>query len=102
MAESSISNMLREAAHEGDQDSQLKLHRKHIQAIWRHLARLEDAIAIDERDEIKISVGDASITLKKDGSISIKGKDITITGEGKVTVKAFSDVTIKGRKILQN
>jgi hypothetical protein len=99
---SDIANMIGEAAHEGDQDSQLKLHRKHIQAIWRHLKQLEDAIEIDEGHEIRISVGDASIILKKDGTIKIKGKDITIEGGGNIKVKAFNDITIKGQKILQN
>lgn len=102
MAASNIANMLREAAHESDQDGQIKLHRKHIQAIWRHLERLEQAIEIDDGDEIKISVGDASITMKKDGSITIKGGEITIDGSGHVKVKASRDLTLRGSKLLQN
>lgn len=53
-------------------------------------------------DQIQIGTGSASITLKKDGTIIIKGKDITISGSGKVNVKASSDVTIKGSQIKQN
>jgi type VI secretion system secreted protein VgrG len=37
--------------------------------------------------------------MKKDGTIQIKGKDITINGSGKVNVKASSDVVIKGSKV---
>jgi len=37
--------------------------------------------------------------MKKDGTIHIKGKDITIEGSGKISVKASSDVTVKGSKV---
>ena len=37
--------------------------------------------------------------MKKDGTIAIKGKDITIEGSGKISVKAASDVVIKGSKV---
>ena len=46
-----------------------------------------------------IKTGDASITMKKDGTIMIKGKDITIKGSGKINVKAVSDIVIKGSKV---
>jgi type VI secretion system secreted protein VgrG len=59
-------------------------------------------LVIDAGDSISITTGSASITMKKDGTITIKGKDITIEGSGKINVKASSDVVIKGSKILQN
>ena len=102
MLNSNISKMLIEAAHEGGQDSQIKLHRKHIQAIWRHLEKLEQAIEIDAGDAVTIAVGDASITLKKNGNILIKGGEITIQGSRRINVKASSDVTIKGSNIRDN
>jgi type VI secretion system secreted protein VgrG len=40
--------------------------------------------------------------MKKDGTIVIKGKDITVDGSGKINVKASSDIVMKGSKILQN
>jgi type VI secretion system secreted protein VgrG len=40
--------------------------------------------------------------MKKDGTIVVKGKDITIEGSGKINVKASSDIVMKGSKILQN
>ena len=40
--------------------------------------------------------------MKKDGTITIKGKDITIEGSGKINVKAGANVVMKGSKILQN
>jgi len=59
-------------------------------------------LVIDAGDSISIKTGSASITMKKDGTIVIKGKDITVEGSGKINVKASSDVVIKGSKILQN
>jgi len=40
--------------------------------------------------------------MKKDGTITIQGKDITIKGSGKIAVQASSDIVMKGQKILQN
>ncbi|GAB2882383.1 type VI secretion system spike protein VgrG1b [Uliginosibacterium flavum] len=59
-------------------------------------------LVINAGDSITIKTGSASITMKKDGTITIKGKDITLQGSGKVNVKASSDVIIKGSKVLQN
>ena len=59
-------------------------------------------LVIDAGDSVTIKTGSASIVMKKDGSISIRGKDITIDGSGAINVKASKNVVIKGRKILQN
>jgi type VI secretion system secreted protein VgrG len=59
-------------------------------------------LVIDAGDAITIKTGSASITMKKDGTITIKGKDITIEGSGKINAKASSDIVMKGSKILQN
>lgn len=57
---------------------------------------------LDAGDSITLKTGSASITMKKDGTIAIKGKDITINGSGKIGVKAGGDIVMKGSKILQN
>jgi type VI secretion system secreted protein VgrG len=59
-------------------------------------------LVIDAGDSISLKTGSASITMKKDGTIIIKGKDITVEGSGKINVKASSDIVMKGSKILQN
>ena len=59
-------------------------------------------LLIDAGDEIVLNTGSASISMKKNGEIVIKGKDITLKGSGKINIKASSDVTIKGSKIKQN
>jgi len=56
-------------------------------------------LVIDAGDSVTIKTGSASITMKKDGTITIKGKDITIEGSGKINVKASSDVVVKGSKV---
>jgi len=53
-------------------------------------------------DSITLTTGSASITMKKDGTITISGKDITIDGSGAINIKASKNVVIKGQKILQN
>ena len=59
-------------------------------------------LMVDAGDEILIKTGSASISMKKDGTITIKGKDITLDGSGKINIKASSDVVIKGSKVTQN
>jgi type VI secretion system secreted protein VgrG len=59
-------------------------------------------LAIDAGDQIVIKTGKASITMKKDGTIEISGKDITIKGSGQIDAKASKDMILKGKKILQN
>jgi type VI secretion system secreted protein VgrG len=54
---------------------------------------------IDAGESVTIKTGSASITMKKDGTITIKGKDITVDGSGKINVKASGDVVIKGSKV---
>jgi type VI secretion system secreted protein VgrG len=60
------------------------------------------SLLITAVDDITIKTGDASITMKKNGEITIKGKDLKLDGSGKINVKAASDVAIKGSKVLSN
>lgn len=57
---------------------------------------------LEAGDEITLKTGKASITMKKDGTIQIKGKDITIIGSGKINAKASGDMVLKGSKIAEN
>ncbi|MDH5326159.1 MAG: type VI secretion system tip protein VgrG [Gammaproteobacteria bacterium] len=49
---------------------------------------------IEIKDKLTIKVGKATLTLEKNGDVSLNGKKIQIKGSG--------DVIIKGKKILQN
>lgn len=53
-------------------------------------------------DEILLQTGKASILMKKNGDIQIKGKNITISGSGKINMKASGNMTLKGSKISEN
>ena len=64
--------------------------------------KVEKKLIVTVGESIMFKSGDASITLKKDGTITIKGKDITLEGSGKINVKASSDIVMKGSKIQQN
>jgi type VI secretion system secreted protein VgrG len=59
-------------------------------------------LTIEAGDQIVIKTGQASITMKKDGTIAIQGKDITIKGSGKIVVQASKDLVLKAQKILEN
>lgn len=63
---------------------------------------LPKKIILHAYDEIVIQTGDASIAMKKDGSISIKGYNLQIEGSKSVNVKASGDVILKGSKIKEN
>ncbi len=56
-------------------------------------------IVLTAGDEITLKCGDASISMKKDGTIVVKGKDLTLNGSGKINIKASGDVVIKGSKV---
>jgi type VI secretion system secreted protein VgrG len=59
-------------------------------------------LTIDAGEEILIKTGEAQLLMKKDGTIALKGKDISIEGSGKITAKASGDMTLKGSKIGHN
>ncbi|MGX8009536.1 type VI secretion system tip protein TssI/VgrG [Mesorhizobium sp. ORM8.1] len=59
-------------------------------------------LSIEAGDAIVIKCGSAAIGMKKDGTITIEGKNITIIGSGEIEVKASSNITMKGSKINQN
>jgi type VI secretion system secreted protein VgrG len=64
--------------------------------------KVSKKLLLDAGDEITLKSGDASITLKKDGTIILKGKDVSITASGKINAKASGDVIIKGSKVSKN
>src|SRR4051812_43612572 len=66
------------------------------------LFKVGKKLTVQAGEQITIETGSASITLKKDGTITIKGKDITLDGSGKINVKASGDVVMKGSKVTQN
>ena len=59
-------------------------------------------LTITAGDQIVIKTGQSSITMKKDGTITIAGKDITVNASGKIFEKATGNIVLKGQNILQN
>ncbi|MCL2724707.1 MAG: type VI secretion system tip protein VgrG [Polyangiaceae bacterium] len=53
-------------------------------------------------NQYTLTVGAASLTLKSNGSILLKGKDIQIEGSGNVTIKAGNQIKLKASKIGEN
>ncbi len=58
--------------------------------------------ALSAGDSIVLKTGSASISMKKNGDITIKGKNISVKGSGKINIKASSTVAIKGSKVTNN
>ena len=59
-------------------------------------------LLVTAADEIVLKSGKGSITIKKDGTITLKGKDVKIDASGKINGKASSDIVLKGSKVTQN
>ncbi len=57
------------------QAQELELHKKHIQALWRHIERLEDVIKITQ-DGVRIKVDRSEILILKNGGIILDGTRI--------------------------
>ena len=75
--------------------------RRHVRELWRHMQRLESVLS-HTQEELVLEIGDASLVMKKDGTIFIKGRDVSIKASGRAEIKAMSTLTLKGQKILEN
>ncbi len=58
--------------------------------------------SVEAGDEIHLKTGSAELKLESDGTITLKGADITIDGSGKIKLKAGGDLIIEASKIKQN
>jgi hypothetical protein len=56
-----------------------------------------------ESDAVRlIKVGDASLLMKKDGTIELRGKDMAIRASGQIEIKAGRELILKGSNIREN
>ena len=53
-------------------------------------------------DEIVLTTGKSSLTMKSDGTITLKGVDISIIADGEINTKSKKNTVMKGKKILKN
>ena len=63
--------------------------------------KIGKALVIEAKDSLVLKCGSAAVVLKKDGTITIEGKEITVNGS-KITLKSSGDIAMKGSKITQN
>lgn len=47
-------------------------------------------------DELNAKIGDAKLVIKKDGSVTLEAKDVTVKASGDLKMKAGGDVAIEG------
>lgn len=79
----------------------LRRYNQYIELLRDRIEQLEKHLSYSS-SELTIQHGSASITLKKDGSVKIKGTNIVIDASGNIEIKASRTVDIKGSKINQN
>jgi len=77
-----------------EKDLTEKVEGQHREEVTKDYMVKAKKIQLTADDEVSIKAGDAEITMKKNGDITIKGNKINIKGDG--------DVIIKGSKILGN
>jgi hypothetical protein len=83
------------------QAAQIEHLNKVVKLLWKEVEQLRQFISVGPNETV-VKCGDASIRLKKDGTIEIKGKDITVAGSGRVNVKSAGDLLFKGSKVQGN
>lgn len=66
------------------------------------ISKVGNTYSITAGDELNITVGKASLVMKKDGSIIINGHTFHLGTSGEQVFKADADITLKGQKILEN
>jgi type VI secretion system secreted protein VgrG len=59
-------------------------------------------LTIEAADEITLKTGQATLVMKKDGTIQINGMQITVVGSGQIGIKASGDLVLKGASIAAN
>ena len=67
-----------------------------------HSTNIGNTYTLEAGDEIILKTGKSSLTMKKDGTIVLQGKDIIVNGSGKIDMKAKKNFVQKGKKILEN
>jgi type VI secretion system secreted protein VgrG len=56
-------------------------------------------LTLEAGDCLEIVVGRASLIMKRDGTITLSGKDIQVSASGSVNIRSAGKVVIKGSKV---
>ena len=67
-----------------------------------HLKADTATATLDARGQIDVKVGDASMTLKKDGTMQMRCKDFKLQASGNIDLKASGSVKVKGASVELN
>jgi type VI secretion system secreted protein VgrG len=59
-------------------------------------------VVLEAREEIVLTAGQACITLRADGTITISGSEIALRSSGSVRIRASSDITLTGARLVGN
>jgi type VI secretion system secreted protein VgrG len=83
------------------QSSQIGLHKSTV--VGKDYSISSGAVySVDAKDEIHLTVGKASLTMKADGTIIVNGHTLSVGTTAEQTFKADGEITVKGKKILEN
>lgn len=85
----------------GDQTVRIG-HHQVVEVRHNQSLKVGHRVLVQAGDALELRCGQASIVLHKDGSIVLRGKDITIEGSGKVRVKDSAGAPVAGRQITEN
>jgi uncharacterized protein (DUF2345 family) len=84
------------------QEKQIEHLKEAVRILTRHVAQLEHVISASQH-QVVIKTGAASIVLKADGSIDLKGaRNLALETTGHITVKAGGRLILKGDTIQEN
>ncbi|SAK77955.1 Rhs element Vgr protein [Caballeronia temeraria] len=64
--------------------------------------KVTKTLIVDAGESLTLTSGDASISLKKDGTIAICGKNITLDASGKINIKGGSSIIMEASDITLN
>mgnify|MGYP000955016722 CR=1 FL=1 len=82
-------------------ERQIKLLTCAVLALTEEVQRLS-AIISGENATINFTTGSSSLQMRKDGTITLKGKDITLEATGRINVKSAGHLNLRGQKIVEN
>jgi hypothetical protein len=72
-----------------------------LRTLWHEVERLERQVSVSS-NQIVLQTGGASIILKADGTVVIRGRDITIEATGNIVLKAGGTLVTKASKVVEN
>jgi uncharacterized protein involved in type VI secretion and phage assembly len=59
-------------------------------------ATAQKEVHVEGVDAIVLTSGESTVTIRKDGTIEVKGKSVTVSATGTLTLSADQSVSIKG------